>query len=84
MRRSSVVCGSARSRILVLRILLRWLQRPRVEEKKATPEELDAYRKFTLAVAEHVAEAHKEQGEAVSSGEREAADGRGLLAETDR
>jgi hypothetical protein len=32
-------------------------------QQKATPEELDAYRKFTLAVAEQVAEAHKEHGE---------------------
>jgi hypothetical protein len=42
--------------------------------QKATPDEVDAYRKFTLAVAERVAEAHKEGGQAVSPDEREALD----------
>ena len=41
-------------------------------EQKGTPEELDAYRKFTLGVAERVAAAHKEGGDAVSSGEQAA------------
>jgi hypothetical protein len=41
-------------------------------EQKATPEELDAYRRFTLAVAERVAAAHKEGGDAVSAGEQAA------------
>ena len=31
-------------------------------EKKATPEEVDAYRRFVLAVAEAAAKAHKEGG----------------------
>jgi hypothetical protein len=42
--------------------------------QKAGPEELEAYRQFTLKVAERVAEAHKEAGSAVSAGEREALD----------
>jgi len=37
---------------------------------KATPEELESYRKFVLALAERVAEAHKEGGQAVSERER--------------
>jgi len=41
-------------------------------QQKATPEEVDAYKKFTLTVAEHVAEAHKEGGQAVSPEEQEA------------
>jgi hypothetical protein len=41
-------------------------------EQKGTAEELDAYRQFTLAVAERVAAAHKEGGDAVSSGEQAA------------
>jgi hypothetical protein len=40
--------------------------------QKGTPEELDAYRQFTLGVAQRVAEAHKEGGDAVSSGEEAA------------
>jgi hypothetical protein len=39
-------------------------------EAKATPEELDAYRRFVLALAERVAAAHKEGGEQVSDAER--------------
>jgi hypothetical protein len=42
--------------------------------QKGTPEELEAYRQFTLNVAERVAEAHKEGGSAVSPGEQEALD----------
>jgi hypothetical protein len=42
--------------------------------QKATPEEVDAYRKFTLTVAEHVAAAHKEGGQPVSAQEQEAID----------
>ena len=41
-------------------------------ERKATSEELDAYRRFTLSVAERVAAAHKEGGDDVSSGEQAA------------
>ena len=43
-------------------------------EKKATPEELDGYRRFVLAVANRVAAAHRENGEAVSPAEAEAID----------
>jgi hypothetical protein len=43
-------------------------------EQKASPEEVDAYRKFTVTVAERVAAAHKEGGQAVSPQEREALD----------
>jgi hypothetical protein len=43
-------------------------------EQKATPADVDAYRRFTLAVAEHVAAAHKEGDAAVSAKEREAID----------
>ena len=39
---------------------------------KATPEELDDYRRFVLAIAHKVAEAHREKGELVSPGETEA------------
>ena len=41
-------------------------------EQKATPEEVESYRRFTLSVAQRVAEAHEEHGEAVSAEEREA------------
>jgi len=41
-------------------------------EQRATPEEVESYRLFTLGVAHRVSEAHKEQGEAVSPEEREA------------
>jgi hypothetical protein len=41
-------------------------------EQKATPDEVEAYRRFVLAVAEKVAAAHKEEGAAVSQEEREA------------
>jgi hypothetical protein len=46
-------------------------------EQKATPQELDDYRRFVLAVANRVAEAHREgflgmSGERVSDAEREA------------
>jgi hypothetical protein len=40
--------------------------------QKATPGEVEEYRRFTLAVAGIVAEAHREEGESVSAGEREA------------
>ena len=43
-------------------------------EQKASPADVDAYRRFTVAVAEHVAAAHKEGGTAVSAEEREAID----------
>ena len=41
-----------------------------VEQK--SPEDVEAYKNFTLAVAERVAEAHKEEGQSVSGGEQEA------------
>jgi hypothetical protein len=40
--------------------------------EKATPEELDDYRRFVLAIAHKVAEAHREKGELVSPAETEA------------
>jgi hypothetical protein len=43
-------------------------------EKKATPEEVDGYKGFVVGVAERVAEAHKEEGGAVSEAERAAID----------
>src|SRR4051812_43839722 len=48
-------------------------------EQKASADEVEAYRRFTLAVAEHVAEAHKEGGTPISPEEREALD---AIAET--
>jgi hypothetical protein len=41
-------------------------------EAKATPEEVDDYRRFVLALAERVAAAHKEGDEQVSDAERAA------------
>ena len=41
-------------------------------EQKATPDDVESYKRFALEVAERVAAAHKEEGEAVSGGEREA------------
>lgn len=41
-------------------------------EQKATPEDVEAYKRFTLEVADRVSAAHKEEGEAVSAEEREA------------
>jgi hypothetical protein len=38
--------------------------------QKATPDELDAYRKFVLAAAERVAAAHKENGDPISPEEQ--------------
>ena len=43
-------------------------------ESKATPEEVDDYRRFVLALGERVAAAHKEGGEQVSDAERAAID----------
>jgi hypothetical protein len=43
-------------------------------ERKATPQEVDDYRRFVLTLAERVAAAHKEGGEAVSDSERAAID----------
>ena len=45
-----------------------------VLEGKATPEEADDYKRFVLTLAERVAAAHKEGGEAVSPAERAAID----------
>jgi hypothetical protein len=41
---------------------------------KATPEELDGYRRFVLSLAQAVAEAHSEGGVAISDPERKALD----------
>jgi hypothetical protein len=41
-------------------------------ERKATPEELDEYKRFVLNVADKVANAHREGGESVSADERAA------------
>src|SRR2546422_416881 len=41
-------------------------------ERKATPEELDDYKRFVLNVADKVANAHREGGESVSADERAA------------
>ena len=41
-------------------------------EEKATPAEVDGYKRFALDVAQRVADAHKEKGESVSTAERDA------------
>jgi hypothetical protein len=41
-------------------------------ESKASPEEVDGYRQFVLAVADRVATAHREDGRDVSPGEADA------------
>jgi hypothetical protein len=43
-------------------------------ERKATPDEVDGFRRFVLALAERVAAAHKEGGQPVSDAERAAID----------
>jgi len=43
-------------------------------EQKATPEEVDGYRTFVLAVARKVAEAHEEEGQPISAAEKAAID----------
>jgi hypothetical protein len=43
-------------------------------EQKGSAEELEAYRRFVLAVAQRVAEAHKEDGQKVSPNEQAAID----------
>lgn len=45
-----------------------------VLEGKATPEEIDAYRRFVLSVADRVAKAHREDGMDVSGPEQAAMD----------
>ena len=45
-----------------------------VLEGKATPEEIDAYRRFVLTLAQKVASAHREDGTAVSGPEQAAID----------
>jgi hypothetical protein len=45
-----------------------------VLEQKATPEDVDAYRKFVLALADRVAHAHREHGQEVSEAEQAALD----------
>ena len=45
-----------------------------VLERKATPEEVDDYKRFVLALAERVATAHEEHGEQVTASERAAID----------
>jgi len=55
-----------------------------VLESKATPEELEDYRRFVLTLADTVATAHREGGQAVSDAERaaikEIADALGTVA----
>jgi hypothetical protein len=41
-------------------------------QQKATPEEVESYKRFALEVARRVAEAHEEEGQAVSQDEQEA------------
>lgn len=41
-------------------------------EQKATPDDVEGYKRFALEVAERVGAAHKEEGETVSEQEREA------------
>jgi hypothetical protein len=41
-------------------------------EQKATSDDVEAYRRFSVEVASRVADAHKEEGQAVSPGEQEA------------
>jgi hypothetical protein len=43
-------------------------------ERKATPEEVEDYRRFILSLADKVANAHREGGEQVSDAERAAID----------
>jgi hypothetical protein len=43
-------------------------------ERKATPAEVDDYRRFVLALAEKVANAHREHGTSVSEAEQQAID----------
>jgi hypothetical protein len=43
-------------------------------EQKATPEEVEGYRTFVLAVARRVAEAHEEEGQPISAAEQTAID----------
>jgi len=43
-----------------------------VLEQKATPEEVEDYRKFVITLADKVANAHREGGQAVSDAERQA------------
>jgi len=45
-----------------------------VLEQKAAPEEVEDYRKFVLTLADKVANAHREGGQAVSDAERQAID----------
>jgi len=44
----------------------------RVLESKATPDEVNDFRRFVLTLSEHVANAHREDGMAVSGGEQAA------------
>jgi hypothetical protein len=43
-------------------------------ERKATPDEVEGYRRFVLALADRVANAHQEHGDRVSDAERAAID----------
>ena len=43
-----------------------------VLETKATPDEVNDYRRFVLTLSDHVANAHREDGMAVSGGEQAA------------
>ena len=59
-----------------------------VLESKATPEEVEDYRRFVLTLADKVASAHREGGQAVSDAERaaikEIADALGTSAPADQ
>ena len=46
----------------------------KVLERKATPDETEDYRRFVLALADRVANAHREAGASVSEAERSAID----------
>ena len=52
--------------------LLRIAEASKLLEQKATPAELEAYRGFTLGLADRVANAHREDGQQVSTAEQEA------------
>ena len=43
-------------------------------QSKATPEEVDEYRRFIVTLSQHVAAAHREHGQEVSAAEQAAID----------
>jgi hypothetical protein len=54
--------------------LARLRQAVELLQQKATPDEVEAYKRFVTTLAQHVAEAHREGGVAVSDAERAALD----------